>query len=331
MFTEQIPFDGKEPDLIVEKDTYVLQDTSPAVNYKEVMEDFAMRHYYLAMSMAELSHWFGGHNSWLTFVGVAAVLVVVLIPFLLFTLYKYCGFRFQFQKVNSILAKLLILNKTAESIPPTLAQPMTEFGEMTLEMFDLKVLQLVLIVMASTLTCYLLIRMTLWLFDYLNTTILNINSTGLTYLSSLTMDKTNIYLQFSDFNSGECANLYLGTIFGNPEELYVCGQFVAGKISLDKKLPFDFITLKWDTIVLSLKDLDLPMPTTLQISNWQKSKIRRMFGSSNSYFRIVAHNPNTLKVRAITEHTICMMKFLRMTWMMLSFWMHLNLINLINQ
>ena len=125
----------------------------------------------------------------LTFVGVAAVLVVVLVPFLLFTLYKYCGFRFQFQKVNSILAKLLILNKTAESIPPTLAQPMTELGEMTLEMFDFKILQLVLIVMASTLTCYLLIRMTLWLFDYLNTKFLNINSTGLTYLSLLNMDR----------------------------------------------------------------------------------------------------------------------------------------------
>ena len=26
-----------------------------------------------------------------------------------------------------------------------------------------------------------------------------------------------------------------------------------------------------------------------------------MFGSNNSYFRIVTHNPNTLKVRAITE------------------------------
>ena len=304
LFTEQIPFDAKEHDLIVEEDTYVLQDTSPAVNYKEVMEDFAMRYYLskpdLVMSMAEPSHWFGGHNSWLTFVGVPAVLVVVLIPFLLFTLYKYCGFRFQFQKVNSILAKLLILNKTAESIPPTLAQPMTDFGELTFEMFDLKILQLVLIVMASTLTCYLLIRMTLWIFDYLNTKFLNINSTGLTYLSSLTMDKTNIYLQFSNFTTGECANLYLGTIFGNPEDIYVCGQFVAGRISLDRKFPFDFITLKWDTIVLSLIDLDLPMPTTLQISNWQKSKIRRMFDSNNSYFRIVAHNPNTLKVRVIT-------------------------------
>ena len=254
------------------------------------MEDFAMRCY-----LSKPSHWLSGHNSWLTFVGVAAVLVVVLIPFLLFTLYKYCGFRFQFQKVNSIQAKLLILNKTAESIPPTLAQPMTEFGEMTFEMFDLKVIQLVLTVMAISLTCYLLIRMTLWLFDYINTKFLNINSTGLTYLSSLTMDKTNIHLQFSDFTTGECVNLYLGTIFGNPEDICVCGQFVAGRISLDRKIPFD-----WDTIVLSLIDLDLPMPTTLQISNWQKSKIRRMFGSNNFYLRIVDHNPNTLKVRAIT-------------------------------
>ena len=112
-----------------------------------------------------------------------------------------------------------------------------------------------------------------------------------------------IYLQFSDFTTGECANLYLGTIFSNPEDIYVYGQFVAGRISLDRKFPFDFITLKWDTIVLSLIDLDLPMPTTLQISNWQKSKIRRMFGSNNSIFRIVAHNPNTLKVRQPLEHT----------------------------
>ena len=177
---------------------------------------------------------------------------------------------------------------------------MTELGETTFEIFDLKVIQLVLIVMAFSLTCYLLIRMTPWLFDYLNTKFLNINSTGLTYLRSLTLDETNIYLQFSDFTTVECANLYLSTIFSNPEDIHVCGKFITGRISLDKQFPFDFITLKWDTIVLSLIDLDLPMPTTFQISNWQKSKIRRMFDSNSSYFRIVAHNPNTLKVRAIT-------------------------------
>ena len=61
LFNEQIPFDAREPDLIVEEDSYVLHDTSPAVNYQEVMEDFAMRRYLskpdLAMSMGEPSHW----------------------------------------------------------------------------------------------------------------------------------------------------------------------------------------------------------------------------------------------------------------------------------
>ena len=59
--------------------------------------------------------------------------------------------------------------------------------------------------------------------------------------------------------------------------------------------------MKWDTIALSLKDLDLPMPETLQVPRWQKSKVRKMFSSNNSYFRIVAHNPNTRKVRPITD------------------------------
>ena len=43
------------------------------------------------------------------------------------------------------------------------------------------------------------------------------------------------------------------------------------------------------------------MPETLQVTRRQKSKIRKMFNSSNSYFRIVAHNPNTRKVRLVTD------------------------------
>ena len=58
------------------------------------------------------------------------------------------------------------------------------------------------------------------------------------------MDKTNIYLQFSDFTTGDCTNLYLDTIFGNPEDIYVCGQFVSGRITLDKKFPHDIHNFK---------------------------------------------------------------------------------------
>ena len=54
-------------------------------------------------------------------------------------------------------------------------------------------------------------------------------------------------------------------------------------------------------MVLSLKDLDLPMVNTLQVPRWKKTQVRKLFGSSNSYFRIVAYSPNTRKVRPLTD------------------------------
>ena len=87
----------------------------------------------------------------------------------MFTLYKYCGVRFQFKKVNSILAKLLVLNKASETLQPTLANPMEDFSGTTFEMLDLKLIEIVLIVMNFTFTFYLLIKLILCTYDYLNT------------------------------------------------------------------------------------------------------------------------------------------------------------------
>ena len=43
LFTEKIDFDAVEPNLVIEEDSTVLEDTSPAVDYKEVMQDFESR------------------------------------------------------------------------------------------------------------------------------------------------------------------------------------------------------------------------------------------------------------------------------------------------
>ena len=115
------------------------------------------------MSMSDASHWFGGHNSWLTFVGISAVLVIILIPVIMFTLYNYYGVRFQFQKINSILAKLLLLNKTSETIQPALANPINDYSIMTLQMLKLKLIQIVVMIMSLIFICYLLFKLTLWL------------------------------------------------------------------------------------------------------------------------------------------------------------------------
>ena len=98
--------------------------------------------------------------------------------------------------------------------------------------------------MTLTFTCYLLFRLTLWTYDYLNTKHLNIKTTGLTYLKTLTLDKANIYLQLYDFTTCELLNLYLVGIFGNPQDTYCDRQFVTGRISLNQKSPYDVLDLK---------------------------------------------------------------------------------------
>ena len=114
--------------------------------------------------------------------------------------------------------KVLLINKTSETIQPALVNPVNDFSAITFEILDLKLIQMVLIIVTLTFACYLLINLTLWAYDYINAKYLNISSTGLTYWNTLAMDKTNIYLHLYDFTSYESINLYLGIIFGNPKK-----------------------------------------------------------------------------------------------------------------
>ena len=34
---------------------------------------------------------------------------------------------------------------------------------------------------------------------------------------------------------------------------------------------------------------------------WKKAKVRQIFKSNNSFYRIVAHNPNARKLRSVTD------------------------------
>ena len=168
-------------------------------------------------------------------------MVILLIPFIMFTLYKYCRVRFQFQKINSILAKLLLINKATEKVHPAPAQQVNDFSTTSFDIIDQRLIQIVLTTMALTFTCYLFIRLILWTYDFLNTKYLHLNTTGLTYWKTFTMDKTNIYLHLYDFTTGDSVNLYLGTVFREPEDILCEGQFVVGTIFLDQKPTYDLL------------------------------------------------------------------------------------------
>ena len=139
-------------------------------------------------------------------------------------------------KVNSILAKLLLINKTTETEQPALAQQVTDNMDNTFDILDQRLIQIVLTTMELTFTCYLFIKLILWVYDFVNTKFLHLNSIRLSYWKTLTMDKTNIYLHLYHYTTGGSINLYLGTIFGQPENITCEGQFVLGTICLDQNL-----------------------------------------------------------------------------------------------
>ena len=130
--------------------------------------------------MSEVSHWFEGQNSWLTFVGIAAILVMILIPVIMFTLYKYCGVRFQFQKVECYSSKIITIEQNFRNNPTSTSKTENDITILTFHKLDIKLIQIVLMVMLLAFTCYLLFKLTIWTFDYLNTKYLHISSTGLT-------------------------------------------------------------------------------------------------------------------------------------------------------
>ena len=114
---------------------------------------------------------------------------------------------------------------------------MTDNMDNTFDILDQRLIQIVLTTMALTFTCYLFIKLILWTYDFLNTKYLHLKSTGLSYWKTLTMDKTNIYLHLYDYITGDSINLYLGTIFGQPEDITCEGTICFGN-NLSGPIPY---------------------------------------------------------------------------------------------
>ena len=88
------------------------------------------------------------------------------------------------------ISKALLINKTTETVQPALAQQVNDIMDNSFDILDQRLIQIVLTTMVLTFTCYLFIKLILWTYDFLNTRNLHLNSTGLSYWKTLTMDKS---------------------------------------------------------------------------------------------------------------------------------------------
>ena len=164
----------------------------------------------LAMSMSDVSHWFEGQNSWLTFVGISAILVIILIILVI------------------ILTKLLLLNKTTETIKPVQATTENDITILTFHKIGYQIDSDSTNGNAFSFDLLLSVQTSYLDFDYMNTKYLHISSTGLTCIKTLTLDKTNVYLQLYDFTTCENVNMYMGNHTWKPRRHILCRTFYCG-------------------------------------------------------------------------------------------------------
>ena len=71
-------------------------------------------------------------------------------------------------------------------------------------------------------------------------------------------------------------------------------------VTLIEVCVFDFLTIQWDNVNVSLHDLDLWFPSSLPVPLTSKFFLRKLFRKSNTLFRIITYNPQNGEVRPLT-------------------------------
>ena len=99
--------------------------------------------------------------------------------------------------------------------------------------------------------------------------------------------------------------LYMGTYFGNPENLVVRRDFQDLDMKFEPRCLFDYININWNRCSLALRNLELQSPDFIQVPLLKKYVVRRVFAKKHVKFRLVAYNPSSCKIRALGEFKLC--------------------------
>lgn len=127
-----------------------------------------------------------------------------------------------------------------------------------------------------------------------------IDHARLTFVNYLFHDRTDIQIQFLN-SQGYGMNVYLGTVVTPVESIEVEGQFMENDVNLDTNCLFDYLNVTWDTIAVSLPDLDIKFPNSFPIPLIHKFQIRKLFQDKTTRYRLIAHNAYSTRSRPLTS------------------------------
>ena len=305
LYKHPIKYDPEEPYIATEDEKEVLDTYHPPVLLDDALAEIDVRRYATkqdyAMAMNDPWNWFSGGNKWYGFIAIACIIAMCAIPVILFILVKFFGLKIQFNKMNSVVTKLLAKFMAADqaiSIIPGASCHRTEFlvqGE------PLDVLGLLIKLMCILFACYMAYRSFRFLYHYFNMVNLSAVQTKETLYNFLLYDKTDVYLQLTNNYGATTVSLYVGTFFGDPETIEVSGNLPPNAITLNKGLLVDFVQIHWSGLMVTLRDIELMIPPELPVYFWRKWFVRYIMFSNTGLYKLIAYNPSTCKVRSLTQ------------------------------
>ena len=305
LYKKPIKYDPVEPFIVTEDEVEVLDAFHPAVLLDEAMKDIQTKRYATkqdyAMAMNDPENWFSGDNKWYGFIAIACIIAMCAIPIVLFILVKYFGLKIQFNKMNSVVTKLLaktfVASQAISSVPGVechktnfLVQAQTE----NLILITLKLMSILFVI-------HLAYRALRFLYHYFNMVNLSAVQTKETLYNFLLYDKTDVYLQLTSNYGATTVSLYVGTFFGDPESIEVNGSLPPNSLSLNKGHLIDFVQVQWNDLQITLRDVELLNPPDLPVYFWRKWFVRHILNSNIGLYKLIAYNPSTCKVRSLTQ------------------------------
>ena len=120
----------------------------------------------------------------------------------------------------------------------------------------------------------------------------------------LLFDKTDIFLQLTHTFGARTTQIYLGTFFGNPEDIKITGKLSdIYPLELEHGYLLDIICFNWNSFTLQLRGMPLVLPLSLTLTGFNRILTRKIFQSPDGMYKILACNKANCHLSVLQPYT----------------------------
>ena len=314
LYKQQVDFDPIEPFVLTITNEEILKDVTQPVGLvlQEAMQDIEQRRFATkedyALAEFDVQNWFSkdSPNKIMIFMVIASCLTVIVTLGLVYLAIKVFGLKIQFGRINGGLAKILtgsMLNLQQLPISEARTILSSDSNSVSVTVTNTELFKIFSKVLAIILAIWLCYKILNYLYNKIRMNYLDFPNSKRDILRHMTLDKTDIYIQLTQTFGRKTSMIYLGTVFGNPEDILTIENVLKmDNIKLHKNWKSDYIQILWCRYKFTIRNVVLKLPMDITIPFWKRYTVRKIFQKYNSMYKLVAYNPASSKIKSLTTY-----------------------------